>query len=148
LNSNNVLPINQISTEENNSNIYTTSSLSNMSTFKTINSNILPSKPSEIKRRSNNRKQIYGTLNSNNNNNTSSSTITENETCASPPPPPPPPPPPFPVNLDLQNKTEDQTPLKSDFQSQIEQAKTRLKKVNNESSSKKIIVKSNPPCKF
>ncbi len=134
LNSNNVLPIIPITIEEN--------SLSNMSTFKTINSNILPSKPSEIKRRSNNRKQIYATLNLNNNNN-SSSTITENETCSSAPPPPPPP---FPVNLDLKNKNENENSFKSDFQSQIEQAKTRLKKVNNESSSSPK--KSHPPRKF
>jgi hypothetical protein len=109
-----------------------------MSTFKTINSNILPSKPSEIKRRSNNRKQIYATLNSNNNNNNNntSSIITENETCSSAAPPPPPP---FPVNLDLKTKTENQI----DFQSQIEQAKNRLKKVNNESSSS-----SHPPRKL
>jgi hypothetical protein len=121
-----------------------TTSLSNMSTFKTINSNVLPSKPSDIKRRSNNRKQIYATLNSNNNNNISS-IITENETFSSSQPPPPPP---FPINLDLQNKTENEISLKSDFQSQIEQAKTRLKKVNNEPSLKQTIVKSNPPCKF
>jgi hypothetical protein len=111
-----------------------------MSTFKTINSNILPSKPSEIKRRSNNRKQIYATFNSNNNNNNNntSSIITENETCSSAPPPPPPP---FPVNLDLKSKNENQI----SFQSQIEQAKTRLKKVNNESSSPK---KFDPSRKF
>jgi len=144
LNSNNVLPIIPISIEEN--------SLSNMSTFKTINSNILPSKPSEIKRRSNNRKQIYATLNSNNNNN-SSSTITENETCSSAPPPPPPPP--FPVNFDSSNKIEIQIssknePIKSpsDFQNQIEQAKTRLKKVDIETTSMKSIVKSNHQRKF
>ena len=130
LNSNNVLPIIPILIEE--------ISLSNMSTFKTINSNILPSKPSEIKRRSNNRKQIYATLNSNNNNNTSS-IIIENETSS----PPPPPPPPFPVNLDLKNKNENEILLKSDLQSQIEQAKTRLKKVNNESPTK-----SHPSRKF
>ncbi len=100
-----------------------------MSTFK---SNILPSKPSEIKRRSNNRKQIYTTLNLNNNNNTSS-IINENETST------PPPPPPFPSNLDFESKN--QVPIKSDFQSQIEQAKTRLKQVT---TTNKLITKSNP----
>ena len=125
-----------------------TPSLSNnMSTFKTTNSNILPSKPSEVKRRSNTRKQIYATLNSNNNNNNNtSSIIAENETCTSTPPPPPPP---FPVTFQLPNNIDRQTPAKSelikvtsDFQIQIEQAKTRLKKVNTEASPKKAIVKS------
>lgn len=148
MNSNNVIiPINQILNDENNSNIYMTTSLSNMSTFKTINTNILPSKPSDIKKRSNHRKQIYATLNSNNNNNNNiiSSTITENEISSSAPPPPPPPP--FPANFDLKNKNESENNLKSNFQSQIEQAKTRLKKVTNETSTKKSMVKSNAPSK-
>ena len=122
-----------------------------MSTFKTTNLNLLPAKPSEIKRRSNNRKQIYATLNSNNNNN--STIIIENENCSAPPPPPPPPP--FPVTFDSSNKIEIQIssknePIKSpsDFQNQIEQAKTRLKKVDIETSSIKSIVKSNHQCKF
>jgi hypothetical protein len=121
-----------------------------MSTFKTINANLLPSKPSDVKRRSNNRKQIYATLNSNNNNNNSPTIIPENETCSAPPPPPPP----FPVNFDLPNKIERSIPIKfeiikptSDFQIQIEQAKTRLKKVDNETTPKKTIVKSNHHCK-
>ncbi len=129
LNSNNVPTINYH--DENNSII---TSLSNMSTFK---SNILPSKPSDIKKRSNNRKQIYTTLNLNNNNNTSS-IINENETST------PPPPPPFPPNLDLENENKREISMKSDFQSQIEQAKSHLKKV----TPNKVIVKSNPPSKY
>jgi hypothetical protein len=111
----------------------------NMSTFKTINS----TKPSDIKKRSNNRKQIYATFNSNNNNN-SSSIIPENEISS-----PPPPPPPFPVSFDLPNKIERPTSIKSepikptsDFQTQIEEAKIRLKKVSSETSPKKTMIKS------
>ncbi|CAF2809652.1 unnamed protein product [Rotaria sp. Silwood2] len=155
LNSNHVLPTNQISIEENSTTIYMTSSLStnttNMTTFKTT-SNLLPSKPSDIKKRSNNRKQTYAAFNSNNNNNNNSVPITiENETCSglALPPPPPPPPPPFPVNFDVPIKIEHQTSSKcesittiSDFQAQIEQAKTHLKKVNLEILSQKTIVKS------
>lgn len=114
-----------------------------MSTFKAINSNPFPSKPSEVKRRSNHRKQIYATLNSNNNNNASSATINENETAS----PAPPPPPPFPTNFDLDQESKSEPSPKSDFQSQIEQAKTRLKKVTNEPTSNQIIAKSNPPRK-
>ncbi|CAF3616590.1 unnamed protein product [Rotaria sp. Silwood1] len=157
LNSNHVLPTNQISIEENSTAIYMTPSLTinttNMSTFKTTNLNPLPSKPSDIKKRSNNRKHTYAGLNSNNNNNTIAITI-ENETCSVlapplPPPPPPPPPPPFPVNFDVPIKIEHPTSSKcepittvSDFQAQIEQAKTRLKKVNLEILSQKTLVKS------
>ena len=102
-----------------------------MSTFKT---NLLPSKPSDIKRKSNHRKQIYATLNlnNNNNNNTSPSSssppslmINENETNTSTRPPPPPPP--LPNHFDIEKRTKNE----SDFQSEIEQAKTRLKKVTN-----------------
>jgi hypothetical protein len=140
LNSNHV----QATTDENSPTIYMTSQNStNMSTFKTINSTILPSKPSDIKKRSNNRKQIYATLNSNNNNN-SSSIIPENEISS-----PPPPPPPFPVSFDLPNKIERPTSIKSepiktisDFQTQIEEAKIRLKKVSSETSPKKTMIKS------
>ncbi|CAF3564455.1 unnamed protein product [Rotaria socialis] len=157
LNSNHVLPINQMLIEDNITAIYSTPSGSlnttNMSTFKTINLNPLPSKPSDIKKRSNNRKQIYTTLNSNNNNNIVSIPI-ENETfsnltTANVSTAPPPPPPPFPVNFDIPTKIERQTSSKyesikltSDFQSQIEQAKTRLKRVNLETSSQKTVVKS------
>ncbi|CAF1148905.1 unnamed protein product [Rotaria sordida] len=155
LNSNHVVPTNQISIEENSTTIYMTPCLSinttNMSTFKTTNLNLLPPKPSDIKKRSNNRKQINTTLNSNNNNNIVSIAI-ENEnysTLAPPPLPPPPPPPPFPINFDVPIKIEYQTSSKyesitmiPDFQSQIEQAKTRLKKVNLETLSQKKIIKS------
>ncbi|CAF0957509.1 unnamed protein product [Adineta steineri] len=139
MNSNHVLP----TTEENNSTIYMNPlslNSTNMSTFKTINTNILPSKPSDIKKRSNNRKQIYATLNSNNsNNNTTSSIILENEVTSTAPPPPPP----FPTTFDSSNepirlipiKSEPIKTLTSDFQTQIEQAKTRLKKIQSESSS-------------
>ncbi|CAF1244048.1 unnamed protein product [Rotaria sp. Silwood1] len=148
--------------EENGIGIYMTPSLSlsttNMSTFKTTSTNHLPSKPSEIKRRSNNRKQISTTVNLNNN--TLSKTI-ENETSI------PPPPPPFPTDFDSINKiiehqlsptTEPKqikiepvvTTTKDDFQMQIEQAKNRLKKINIETSSKTNILsstKSNVPSK-
>jgi hypothetical protein len=138
MNSNNQIipPIN--STEDNGIGIYMTPSLSlsttNMSTFKTTTTiNPLPSKPSEVKRRSNNRKQIYAAINLNNN----SSKILENESTI------PPPPPPFPENFDVINKIEQKTvfkPIKAeamnDFQIQIEQAKTRLKKIDTETSSK------------
>jgi hypothetical protein len=141
-----VLPTIMNPSEDNGIGIYMTPSLTisttNMSTFKTINP--LPSKPSDVKRRSNNRKQIYAALSFNNNNN--SSIIIENETSG----PPPPPPPPFPINFDSINKPERQTPIApqktpkvesistNDFQIQIEQAKTRLKKINGETSSKTI----------
>jgi len=137
MNSNQIIPsIN--SPEENGIGIYMTPSLSlsttNMSTFKTAIINPLPSKPSEVKRRSNNRKQIYAAININNN----SSKIIENENIPSPPPPPP-----FPENFDAINKIENKTlskPIKvesvNDFQIQIEQAKTRLKRINTETSSK------------
>ncbi|CAF3557332.1 unnamed protein product [Adineta steineri] len=150
------------STEENGIGIYMTPSLSlsttNMSTFKTNNTNNnnnnpLPSKPSEVKRRSNNRKQIYATITSNNKTN-------ENETSSAPPPPPPPPPPPFPINFNSINKVEQPIPsvqskpikvesitttTTNDFQVQIEQAKNRLKKIDKETSSKTIVssIKSN-----
>lgn len=115
------------SMEENGIGIYMTPSLTlstmNMSTFKCSTSqNPLPSKPSEVKRRSNHRKQIYAAINY-------PSKINENET-STPPPPPPPPPPPLPDNLDMNKKT---SPM-NDFQLQIEQAKTRLKKIDSESS--------------
>ncbi|CAF4449647.1 unnamed protein product, partial [Adineta steineri] len=129
-------------------------STTNMSTFKTNNinnnnnnNNPLPSKPSEVKRRSNNRKQIYATITSNNKTN-------ENETSSAPPPPPPPPPPPFPINFNSINKVEQPIPsvqskpikvesittttTTNDFQVQIEQAKNRLKKIDKETSSKSI----------
>lgn len=154
------------STEESGIGIYMTPSLSlsttNMSTFKATSINHIPSKPSEIKRRSNNRKQISTTLNfnnNNNNNNTLTKTI-ENETSASTTPAPPPPPP-FPTNFDMiTNKTEHQnlltteikqnkvesvvTTMTNDFQTQIEQAKNRLKKINIETSSKTIISSNKP----
>lgn len=169
MNSNNVLPTNQISIEENSTAIYTNPCVSinmtNMSTFKITNSHPLPSKPSDVKKRSNNRKQIYAAFNSNNNNNTISipienencSTIVNNFSCLSVggSAPPPPPPPPLPVDFEITTKVEHQTKSKcesikstTDFQSQIEQAKTRLKKVNLETSSHKIVVKSYPQCKL
>ena len=131
MNSNQIVPpIN--STEENGIGIYMTPSLSlsttNMSTFKTaITANALPSKPSEVKRRSNHRKQFYAatTLNYN------PCKTVENDNIA-PAAPPPPPPPPLPENLDAINKVE---PM-NDFQIQIEQAKTRLKKTNPQTSVK------------
>ena len=150
MNSNQIIP-----TEENGIGIYMTPSLSlsttNMSTFKTATNNPLPSKPSEVKRRSNNRKQIYAAM---------QLKINENENSA-----PPPPPPPFPINF---NKIEQKPlsppppPLKqtkvepmNDFQLQIEQAKTRLKKINTEtptqsnnyypSELKNIIIEELPP---
>jgi hypothetical protein len=170
LNSNNQLQTsNQISVEENGTTIYMTPSLSinstSMSTFKTTTTttlitNPLPSKPSDIKRRSNSRKQIYATLNSNNNNN-SSSILGENDNYG----PPPPPPPPFPLNFDLPNKVErpsSSTLLKqsksvpltatSDFQVQIEQARIRLKKANDQTSAKKpvsgVVIKALHPRKL
>ncbi|CAF1289480.1 unnamed protein product [Rotaria sordida] len=153
LNSNHVVPTNQISIEENSTTIYMTPCLSinttNMSTFKTTNLNLLPPKPSDIKKRSNNRKQINTTLNSNNNNNIVSIAIENENYSTLAPPPPPPPPPPFPINFDVPIRIEYQTSSKyesitmtPDFQSQIEQAKTRLKKVNLETLSQKKIIKS------
>ena len=129
------------SIEENGIGIYMTPSLTlstmNMSTFKTSTSqNALPAKPSEVKRRSNHRKQIYAAINFNN----YSSKINENETSV---PPPPPPPPPLPDNLDMNKKA---TPM-NDFQMQIEQAKTRLKKIDSETSvqpTKTVKPQSNP----
>jgi hypothetical protein len=132
MNSNQIIP-----TEENGIGIYMTPSLSlsstNMSTFKTT-INPLPSKPSEVKRRSNNRKQIYAALQSNNN----PTKIIENENNSIPPPPP------FPTNFDSIHKTEQKTvsppppPIKvepiNDFQLQIEQAKIRLKKIDTQKS--------------
>ncbi|CAF1634071.1 unnamed protein product [Adineta ricciae] len=134
------------SMEENGIGIYMTPSLSlsttNMSTFKTITTNNpLPSKPSEVKRRSNNRKQIYATININNK-------VIENETSIAPPSVPPPPPPPFPTNFNSINKAPliqpksikvepiTTTTRTNDFQMQIEQAKNGLKKVNLETSPK------------
>ncbi|CAF3228137.1 unnamed protein product [Rotaria socialis] len=141
--------------EENGIGIYMAPSLSlsttNMSTFKVTSSNHLPAKPSEVKRRSNNRKQTSIAIHSNNNNALLNSI--ENETFESSPPPPPPPP--FPANFRSINKVEPQTvsiieqkknkidsaltTTKNDFQMQIEQAKGRLKKINNETSSKSIL---------
>lgn len=124
------------SNEENGIGIYMTPSLSlstsNMSTFKTNTiGNTLPSKPSEVKRRSNNRKQHYAATN------ITTKTI-ENESPA----PPPPPPPPLPANFDAKPKIEPvvvskPTPkvepvVANEFQKQIEQAKNRLKKVDVE----------------
>jgi hypothetical protein len=137
MNSNQINPSNN-SMEDNEIGIYMTPGLSmsttNMSTFKTaIPINLLPSKPSEVKRRSNHRKQIYAAINSNNN----PLKIIENENSVPPPPPPPPPPtppPPPPEKFDAINKVE---PM-NDFQIQIEQAKTRLKKINPEKSIKSI----------
>lgn len=97
-----------------------------MSTFKSHSS---PSKPNEIKRKSNHRKQVYATLylNSNNNNNTSPSPmINDNEMTTSAPPPPPPP---LPNHFHSINQSTNE--IKSDFQNEIEQAKTRLKKVSS-----------------
>ncbi|CAF2881473.1 unnamed protein product [Rotaria sp. Silwood2] len=150
MNSNQIVPTTNL-IEENGIGIYMTPSLSlsttNMSTFKTTSNNHLPSKPSEVKRRSNNRKQISTTLNLNNN--TLPKTI-ENEISV-----PPPPPPPFPTNFDSINKIQHQTSStmelkqtkvelnittpKNDFQMQIEQAKSRLKKLNIETSSKTMV---------
>ena len=116
--------------------IYMSPSLSltctSMSTFKTINANPIPAKASDIKKRANHRKQIYAALNSNNNNNNNSPIIAENEISSLLPPPPPPPlPPPLPASFDA-SKLAKPT---SDFQSQIESAKTRLKKVPSEPPS-------------
>ncbi|CAF4457701.1 unnamed protein product, partial [Rotaria sp. Silwood2] len=150
MNSNQIVPTTNL-IEENGIGIYMTPSLSlsttNMSTFKTTSNNHLPSKPSEVKRRSNNRKQISTTLNLNNN--TLPKTI-ENEISVTPPPPPP-----FPTNFDSINKIQHQTSStmelkqtkvelnittpKNDFQMQIEQAKSRLKKLNIETSSKTMV---------
>lgn len=155
LNSNHVLPINQMSVEENSTAVYMTSSVcvntTNMSTFKSTNLNSSPSKPSDIKKRSNNRKQSCSTLNSNNNNNIIPIAI-ENEICPVPvslSSPPPPPPPPFPGNFDKSVKTDNETSSKcetvkstSDFQLEIERAKNRLKKVDPDTLSEKTIVKS------
>ena len=120
------------SIEENGIGIYMTPSLTlstmNMSTFKTTattSQNPLPSKPSEVKRRSNHRKQIYAAINSNH----QPTKITENENSVPPPPPPPLPPPP-PENFDANKKV---VPI-NDFQMQIEQAKTRLKKTDTQTS--------------
>lgn len=138
MNSNQINPLLH-GTDDNGIGIYMTPSLSlsttNMSTFKTTTAavpiNPLPSKPSEVKRRSNHRKQIYAAINN-------SSKIIENENNA-PPPPPPPPPPPLPGTFEVKNKIEHEVlskPAKieitNDFQLQIEQAKTRLKKPNIE----------------
>ncbi|CAF4791037.1 unnamed protein product, partial [Rotaria magnacalcarata] len=71
-----------------------------MSTFKVTSSNHLPAKPSEVKRRSNNRKQISIAIHSNHNNALLNSI--ENEISESSPPPPPPPP--FPANFRSINK--------------------------------------------
>lgn len=142
MNSNNQLMVN--GTEDNGIGIYMTPSLAmsstNMSTFKsstTVN-NVYPSKPSEIKRRSNHRKQIYAALNYNQN--PSTTVIPENETSSfSNVPPPPPPPPPLPTDFTSTKKESSPrkeklvtTNISPDFQGQIEQAKSRLKKVNVE----------------
>ena len=82
-------------------------STANMSTFKSSPLiNALPAKPSDVKRRSNHRKQIYAALN------------------APPAPPPPPPPPPLPIENE-----QPKVVTTGDFQQQIEQAKIRLKKI-------------------
>ncbi|UJR38535.1 hypothetical protein I4U23_031202 [Adineta vaga] len=133
LNSNHLLT----KTEENPSQIYMSPSSTNMSTFKTMNLNNLPSKASEIKKRSNNRKPTYGTLNLNNNNNNNSSTILLENEISSPPPPPP-----LPENFGLPKKTN-LNKSSSDFQNQIEEAKTRLKtSSSSDSSPKKIMIQS------
>ena len=158
MNSNQILGTTN-STEENGIGIYMTPSISlsttNMSTFKTASINHLPSKPSEVKRRSNHRKQISAALNlntNNNNNNNSSSKTIENEIAVSLPPPAPP----FPKNFEsIKKKTEhqisstepEQTQIESisttittnNFQMQIEQAKNRLKKINVETSPNTIL---------
>ena len=140
MNSNQITNSQMNSNEENGIGIYMTPSLSlstsNMSTFKTNTiGNTLPSKPSEVKRRSNNRKQHYAATN------ISTKTI-ENESPVSAPPPPPPPP--LPANFDAKPKIEPvavvvskPTPkvepvVANEFQKQIEQAKNRLKKVDVE----------------
>ena len=184
LNSNHVPSGNAVANEqindENVSSIYMIPSLStSVSTFKATSLvTPLPSKPSDVKRRSNNRKQIYGALNSNNNNNNNnnntSSMISENDPCApsfssasfssssssssssstagaSVAQAPPPPPPPFPVNFDLLKRVAQGSPamiekrplpIRSDFQSQIEEAKNRLKKVDGEATTGKGLLPS------
>ena len=160
LNSNQVVPPTFQGTEENGVGIYMTPSLSlstsNMSTFKTSTTTIssqLPSKPSEVKRRSNNRKQTYAapqcnhnSNNNNNNNNNNWEIPTANNTSGPPPPPPPPlppPPPPLPANFDSMKKSDHRSTLPTEnpsitttttteFQRQIEIAKARLKRASAE----------------
>lgn len=144
MNSNQITNSQMNSNEENGIGIYMTPSLSlstsNMSTFKANTMGIsLPSKPSEVKRRSNNRKQHYAATNISTKTNENESSVS----VPSPPqaPPPPPPPPPLPPNFDARPKPEPVSVSKpvvkveqvaSDFQKQIEQAKNRLKKVDEE----------------
>ena len=138
MNSNQLVSTTMNITDDNGIGIYMTPSLSlsttNMSTFKSVlSATPIPAKPSDVKRRSNQRKQIYATLQSSS---TSESPKTnENETPAmhilSPPPPPPP------LPDDLRSKKNEISPrqIKSnppvvpDFQRQIEQARTNLKKI-------------------
>lgn len=136
-------------TDDNGIGIYMTPSLSisttNMSTFKcssttTTTMNSGPSKPSEVKRRSNHRKQIYAALNCNQH--AVTAVIPENETpiLSVVPPPPPPPPPPLPKEKPFASPS---TNRPSNFQEQIEQAKSRLKKVHTDTSSN-VNGKENP----
>lgn len=160
MNSNQMIVQQAAGTEENGIGIYMTPALSlsttNMSTFKTAPApNPLPSKPSEVKRRSNNRKQIYATVNLSNK-------PIENEPCGPPPPPPPPfptdftaickpqAPPPPPAALPKPTKVEPVT-ANNDFQAQIEQAKNRLKRVDVEPPAKPTLKPNGltkPTCKI
>ena len=154
LNSNQVIQPTFQGSEENGVGIYMTPSLSlstsNMSTFKTSTTTIssqLPSKPSEVKRRSNNRKQTYAAPqcnpNSNNNNNNNWEIPTANDTSVPPTAPPPPPPPPLPANFDSMQKSDHRSTLPTanpstvttEFQRQIEIAKARLKRASAEEVS-------------
>lgn len=152
MNSNQLVTTSMNVSEDNGIGIYMTPSLSmstsNMSTFKTTTATAPPAKPSEVKRRSNQRKQqIYATVQPTINGD--STKFIENETQVMPiVVMPPPPPPPLPNDLDLKkvsissNSTKSAQSSTTDFQRQIEQAKFRLRKTNDETLPEQIEISS------
>lgn len=127
--------------------LYSNSSLTiintNLSTFKSGTTNGNPSRPSDVKRRSNGRKQPPNIVQMNNSN----PSLTTNSSSSSPPvgpsTPPPPPPPPLPLDFNQKKIFLDQPKISddekltrksspTDFQNQIEEAKNRLKKIDGE----------------
>lgn len=144
LNSNHFIPINSESSEQDqqqtfHSNSSITVIQTNLSTFRTTNSsNGIPSKASDIKKRSNGRKQPSN-ISLSNNSNPSSFTTSTNDSTSLPLPPPPPPPPSSSTEEEKkilnENENSKENASTSDFQSQIEEAKNRLKKVDGEKNS-------------
>ena len=120
--------------------LFTSSSLTvintNFSTFKSstmtsTSTSANPARPSDVKRRSNGRKQP-STIGPTNNSNPSLATTTSEPNSSTPPPPPP-----LPVDFNEERSrakpsSSSSSSSPTDFQNQIEEAKNRLKKIDAE----------------